>query len=212
MKIQHLTVFLLAILTISSQAQIKNVVFDVKTKVTWLGLDFTDAIFIGDRERLGSKEDINHLLGGLNRLIVDEPYKFDIALAIDKKKVENAIEVTLEKNETLDVLEKYASSSKEYFHIKPNRINEIVDTYSFKDLEGVGLMFIIESFNKINEEASIWVTFIDMNTKEIIISERITAEPKGFGLRNYWAGAIYSVIQKVKKKEFEMWRRKHFRA
>jgi hypothetical protein len=57
-----------------------------------------------------------------------------------------------------------------------------------------------------------WVTFIDMKTRQILFTERMVAEPGGFGLRNYWAGAIKGVLEKMRKKEYEMWRKKYFRG
>ncbi|MFT4679987.1 MAG: hypothetical protein ACI9HG_002106, partial [Flavobacteriales bacterium] len=34
-------------------------------------------------------------------------------------------------------------------------------------------------------------------------------KPMGFGLRNYWAGSIYSVIKQIKSSEYMSWKRHH---
>ena len=76
---------------------------------------------------------------------------------------------------------------------------------------GIGLVFIVETFSKPNEEGSIYVTFVNMGSKETLFSERLAAEPKGFGMRNFWAGCVYGVLTKMQKKEFANWKKKYYR-
>lgn len=193
-----------------SYAQEMQDIFDPKGKVTWLGLDFTGAKLIGDRERLGSTSDVQHLITAWNDLIIKEKEKYNVALAIDKKTVEEAVEVTKEHNASLDVTEIFSNDVKDHFHLKPDDVAAIIADYDFKGKTGTGLMFNVESFSKLNEEAAIWITFINMDTKEIYFTERLTQKPGGFGMRNYWGGAIYGMMKNMKK-EFEMWRKKYYR-
>jgi hypothetical protein len=206
-------VLLLSCLVAASSlcAQTKSDVFKPEVPVTWLGLDFTNAKLIGDRERFGSESDVRHLIDAWNELILKEPDKFDIAKTIGRTKVENAVEITNEHNAELDVMSMFSNEEKDYLHIKASDVAEIISGYDFKDRNGIGLIFKVESFNKLNEEGSIWITFIDMGTKEVIFAERMVAEPRGFGMRNFWGGCIYTILTKIQKKEFEMWRKKHYR-
>lgn len=194
-----------------ASAQDRSDVFKDDAKIMWLGLDFSEAKLIGDRERLGSESDIRHLMDAWNNLIINEADKYDIARALGKKQVERNIQPTLDHNAGIDALDLLSSSEKDYLHLTREGVGAIVSNYNFKGLSGIGLMFNVESFNKINEEASIWATFIDLNSKQVLFTERMTAPPKGFGLRNYWGGAIYGVIERIKKKDYEMWRKKYFR-
>jgi hypothetical protein len=186
-------------------------VFDPNTKVTWLGLDFTEAKFLGDRERLGSESDMRRLIESWNTILVKEAEKYDAAAAIDRKKVDTNVDVAIEHNQQLEVLEKYSDDQKDYLHIKPSDVQKIVSDYDFKGLHGLGMIFIVESFSKLNVEGSFWVTFVNLDSKEVLFTEHIVADPKGFGMRNYWAGAVYGVLEKMKKKEFENWRKKYYR-
>jgi hypothetical protein len=70
------------------------------------------------------------------------------------------------------------------------------------------MMINVESLNKLIEEGSFWVTFVNMGTKEVLLTERVVSPPSGFGMRNFWAGAINGALVKIKKKEFENWRKK----
>lgn len=196
---------------LSLKAQQMQDIFNRNTKITWLGLDFTSAKFIGDRERLGSTSDMQHMIEAWNDLLINEKTKFDVAPAIDKIKTEDAIEVTKEHNTALDVSEMFSNNIKDHFHLRPDDIIAIVSDYDFKGNTGIGLMFIVESFSKLNEEGAMWVTFIDMDKKDVFFSERVTSKPSGFGIRNFWAGAVYGVMKKMQKKEFEMWRKKYYR-
>jgi len=203
--------FLLMLVAQVSTAQTKSDVFDPSIKITWLGLDFTDAKFIGDRERYGSESDFRRLIEAWNTLIITEKDKYNIATATQRAKVEYATDVTTEHNVELDVLPMYTDAEKEYLHLSRDRVSEIVAEYDFKGLSGVGLMFNIESFSKLHVEAAMWITFVSMDTKEVLFTERLTAPPGGFGMRNYWAGSIATVLQNMKKKEFEMWKKKYYR-
>lgn len=190
-------------------AQTKSDVFNPDTEITWLGLDFTGAKFIGDRERLGSTSDIRHLLDALNELMVKEADKYNVAAALKRKQVQNAIEVTMEHNAELDILSLISAEGNDHVHLSPDLVEQIISDYDFKGKSGIGLIFNVESLNKLIEEGSFWVTFVNMGTKEVLFTERLTAPPSGFGMRNFWAGSVNGVLAKIKKKEFENWQKKH---
>lgn len=204
-------ILLCCFITPPAGAQTKSDVFNKDVPVTWLGLDFTSTKLIGDRERFGSESDVRHLLDAWNELILKEADKYDVARSISRPKVELAVEVTNENNTQLDVLSMFSNEEKDYLHMKTADVEMIISNYDFKGLSGIGLMFNVESFNKINQEGSIWVTFINMGTGEVIFTEREVAPPGGAGMRNYWAGCIRGILIKIQKKEFEMWRKKYFR-
>lgn len=206
---------LFSLLTLSSlsivSAQSKSEVFKKEEPVTWLGLDFTYNKFIGDREKFGSESDVRKLMESWNQFFIKEADKYNVAKSIDRSKVENALEVTNEHNAEQDVMSMFSDSEKDYLHVKVSDVEQLISGYDFKGKTGIGLMFVVESFNKINVEGSVYVTFINMGSREVLFTERVTAEPSGFGQKNYWAGAIHGVLEKIRKKEFSNWRKKYFR-
>ena len=213
MNIQKRFLFLFVLLISfgAVSAQTKSDVFNKDIEVTWLGLDFSNAKFLGDREKFGSESDVKHLMTAWNELIINESEKFNVAKAVDRSKVTNAIEVTTARNGEVDVQAIFTDNQKDYLHIQPSDIDGIVSSFDFKGKTGIGLVFIVESFSKPNVEGSMYVTFVNMGSKELLFSERLTAEPKGFGMRNFWAGAIYGVLTKMQKKEFGNWKKKYYR-
>ena len=209
MNFRPIVMLLSIFLTFPALGQDKSDVFNPSTEITWLGLDFSGAKFIGDRERLGSESDIRRLIDAINELMIKEADKYNVAAALQKKSVENAIEVTTEHNAELDVLAMISPEGKDHIHLNPSEVEGIISSYDFKGKSGIGLMFNVESLNKLIEEGSYWVTFVNMGSKEVLFTERVTSPPSGFGLRNFWAGSVNGVLAKIKKKEFENWRKKH---
>jgi hypothetical protein len=210
MKINVAIVLLVLVACFTLNAQERSDIFDPKTKVTWLGIDFSAHKFIGDRERLGSESDIRHLIDAWNDLILKEADKYNIADAIGRRTSTfvNEIDVTKEHNAELDVISMYSGDKKDYLHLTKEGVDEIIAGYDFKGLSGIGLMFNAESFSKLNGEAAIWITFVNLESKEVYFSERMVSPPVGSGMRNYWAGAMVKIIERIKKKEFEAWRKK----
>lgn len=72
--------------------------------------------------------------------------------------------------------------------------------------EGIGVTFVVESFNKSTDEASIYVTVFDIKTKNVLILERIIGKPMGIGLRNFWAGAVKHVIKQITTEYYSKWK------
>ena len=209
MKLKPIVFMLSILLALPVFGQDKADVFNPSTEVTWLGLDFSGAKFIGDRERLGSESDIRHLIDAINQLMITEADKYNVAAAIQRKTVDNEIDITNEHNPELDVLSLISADGKDHIHLNPSQVEEIISSYDFKGKSGIGLMFNVESLNKLVEEGSFWITFVNMGSKEVLFTERLTAPPSGFGMRNFWAGSVNGVLAKIKKKEFENWRKKH---
>lgn len=191
-------------------AQTKNDIFHYDTSITWLGLDFTQARFVGDREAWKDESRMHETLEAMNHLMIKEHDKYAIAAAIDKPQVENEPRITIIHNGKLNLMDRISDSMTDHI-LNASDIQEIVRHYDFKGLQGVGLMFNIESFNKPSEQAIVWITFVNMNTNEVLFTEKMTQSPGGFGLRNYWAGAIYKIIKDINKSDYQRWRKKYYR-
>jgi hypothetical protein len=192
--------------------QSKKEIFEQNVTLTFLGLDFTGTKFIGDLDKFKSDEEVHELLKSWNDLIFSEPDKYDIAAAIDRKKVESALDITVDHNRELEIADLVSASPKDFFHLSPAKIFDIIAGYDFKGKEGIGLMLNIESFSKLNESGALWFTFVDMKSRKIIFTERMIGEPGGFGIRNYWATCIYRALKQVEKKEFSVWRKKYYQS
>lgn len=213
MKAQQLyfLICLMLCATLPCCAQSVSSVFDPSTPVTWLGLDFSNAKFIGDRDKYGSLSDVRFLLKSWNDLMEAEKDKYDVSKPFKKTKVDYRLDVTRDHNEEVDVTEMLTADQSLYAHMNKEDIDAIVKSYDFKGLSGVGFMFNVESFSKISQKGAVWVTFIDLASKEILFTERMEESPGGSGIRNYWAGAIVDMLKKIEKKDFELWKKNYNR-
>jgi hypothetical protein len=212
-KLLILSLLLMCITVPTYSQDMMQSIFDPKAEVTWLGLDLSKAKLIGDRERWGSTSDVQRFMQAWNDLIVKEKDKFNVAKALNKEKdkVNSKVEVTKEANANLDVTEMFSNEKTDHVRLRADDIRAVISEYDLKDARGLGLMFVVESFSKLDDEAAIWVTFIDLGSKEVLFSERLTGQPGGMGMRNFWANSVFEVMEQMRKKEFEMWRKKYYR-
>jgi hypothetical protein len=180
-------------------------------EIVWFGLDFSQAKFIGQFAGAQASaplpaEDIKqNLMPQWNGVIVNEPLRYNIPLTFRKTSVYNDIEVVTNRNKAIDE-STMLSINQETREID---VNAIVASYAKGDkAEGLGLVFIVDYFSKSTNEAAVIVTYFDIKTKKVLFSERMTAKPRGIGLRNFWAGAIYNVFMEINKTRFDAWKQK----
>ena len=67
----------------------------------------------------------------------------------------------------------------------------------------------MESFNKPKRIGTMWVTFFDIASKTVLLTEKMSGKAGGAGFRNYWARAYYNVMDKIQKKEYLKWKKEH---
>ncbi|MGG7663422.1 hypothetical protein [Dyadobacter sp. BHUBP1] len=194
-------------------AQADNTMADLfagKTKLVFLGLDFTQAKYIGKAGFMDAQAIQNQHIVSWNNLIELEPKKFSLQKAFNlkddqyKSKVEDMValnkSVNVEKNITDDE-----------YSITEDQVKKSVAKYSLSEKDGVGIVYVVESLNKNAEKLVAWVTFIDLGTKKVIHTEKVEGKAGGFGFRNYWAGGVYKINQEIDKSLYKKWS-KSFKA
>ena len=198
MQTSKITLLIVILIGLSSQlfAQQKRDIFDPKIKMTWLGLDFTEAKIIGDAEKFQSESDTRKLIMAWNNLMINEAEKFDVGKALQRAPLPQAIPITIAHNEQLNIAGMMENTG--LLHLTKEDVSRIVASYDFGSQSGLGVIFIVETFSKLDLQGLVWVTFINMDSKEVLLTDRYTGKPGGFGLRNYWAGCIYNILKQVK--------------
>jgi hypothetical protein len=85
-------------------------------------------------------------------------------------------------------------------------IQDMVKKYKVKAKKGMAIVFIMDRFSHPDKEACAWPTFIDLDKKTVVSTERICEKPGGSGYRNYWLNVIPAIIKDmtkaIKKGEF----------
>ncbi len=176
-------------------------IFEVN-EITWYGLDFSNVRLVGTIGFKNPEQIKNYYFNTWNSLILSEPNKYKLGKFFQKESVEPYLDIVKERNKLPNsdefVIEKEYSFDAE-------KVMQIISEYDSGDKEGIGLVFIIESLNKYKEEAFIWVTFFDIQTKRVLLTEKFDGKAGGYGFRNYWAKAYYNVMKSAYKSIHTVW-------
>jgi hypothetical protein len=79
------------------------------------------------------------------------------------------------------------------------KVADLVKKYDFKGHSGIGMLFFVEGMSKGRESASMWVTFVDMKSKTVLLTKHMEGKAGGFGFRNYWAKSFLNVLKSIKE-------------
>lgn len=199
-------------ITQSLNAQtIKDVFSSSETSIVYLGIDYTQARLIGDASESGI-EVRDRYFPGINDVVVNEPKKYDLQKAFNKSLINMSLGIVTKRNKKINAEDIISTESADYSRLKEEDIRKLVKGIDFENKKGIGLLFIVEGMKKAEKAAtsSIWVTFVDMSTNKVLMTERMEVETKGgFGFRNYWASTIFNLIEKIDKRQYKDWKEKY---
>jgi hypothetical protein len=195
---KSLVILLAAFLAVATSFGQKSDISNAKSW-TWLGIDYTHCYFITSMDFIDA-DDLLSKTKAWNNLVYTEREKY-IEKALEGKNVTFSADMIKDMNMEIDMESRITNDESLYKHLDPTQAEQIVSNYKIPDdLSGVGLVFIAESYSKPEEAGAYYVTFIDLSTKKVLSTERMTGKAKGFGLRNYWAYTFYKVLQEIGKK------------
>lgn len=203
-----LTFYFLSVFTALGQS--RPDVFKASVPLTWLGVDFSELKFIGPASGWGTEstksptEMRDTYFNVWNDFIEKEPKNFKLDEATGRRELDYATDIARKVNAKANKKEIFSESAADAEHLEEKDIQRMVKQYDCKGKTGIGFVLIAESMNKPREQASYWVTFIDMKTNTVLFTRRVTGEASGFGFRNYWLGSIKNVLKEMKK-EFKHW-------
>jgi hypothetical protein len=212
MKRLFLVLIVISMLQKAQAQKVDDLFKHSDVSISWLGLDFSHAKMIGDfsqfKEAGGqSAGDIkNRFYPAWNKLFVNEQKKYDVNEMLHKEDIVYEIDMILGLNAKIPVEDIEATNTPNY---KSEDIAGFVKAYNTNGKNGIGVVFVVESFNKGAEQSIIHFVAMNMATKEILLQERLVGKPRGFGLRNYWAGSIYGIMNDIRDTQYKAWKRKY---
>ncbi|MBC9932569.1 hypothetical protein [Chitinophaga qingshengii] len=207
-KVFALTILLCSFFITATQAQkLKNFLDNTDTPFTWLGVDFTQARLLGDAA--ASPADITRHFAGINDVIRNEPKKYDVPGAFKRSKVDFDVSETNERNASVNTDKIKSEDAADYNRLKPEDITKLVKGYKFGDRKGIGVLFVMEAMSKTEKEAAMYVTVVDMGSRSVLMTERMTGKAQGFGFRNYWAYTVHKVLEHI---DYKKWKEKYANA
>ena len=204
MKTNHFLKPLLLLLPLlllkqSLLAQTKADVFDGKAPITWLGLDYTQARFIGVPNDYGKPGEVTNerisdfYTRSWNYLFFDQPRKFDAARAAHRASVISKIEVTQKVDDTIKK-DYFTKDTTLFKTLTEQKISDLVKNYDYQGNTGIGMLFFVEGISKSSSQEGVWVTFVDMKSKTVLYTTYVIGQSGGMGFRNNWADANFKII------------------
>jgi hypothetical protein len=180
-------------------------IFSSKTKITWLGCDFTGMKYFGDAGTVSEREIVLNT-EKINNVIVAEGKKYNFAEAFKRMTVETDLTMVNDLNSNMAPDDLITMKSSELQRWKKEDIEKAVAGYPLKGAAGeVGLVFIVEGLDKSNEKGYMWVTFVNMDSKKVLFTERLAGKAQGFGFRNHWAYCVYDILKQIKSTKYKAW-------
>jgi hypothetical protein len=189
---------LILFITTYSFSQTVSEIYNLK-EITWFGLDFTKTKIVGE---FGAPENTGAVIKDAhfkawNNLMINEAEKYNLKKPFHKEKIEYKFEKAFAYNNEVNPDSIRVNANVIVRPLSLSTIKNIAAKYAEPSSKGVGVVFIVESFNKIEDIGSIDVVFFDKSTGAVLLSQNMKNTPGGFGVRNYWARTILIAIENV---------------
>ncbi len=189
---KYILLILLAIFVIGSQLSAQG---SYKNEVTWMGLDFTHAKLINRTAFTNSRVIKDSYLSKWNNIIFNEPKKFDVSKYFGIEHLTFDISEVTDRNSQIEHQSLVVDHADKL--LQKDEIKEIIAQYPKAD--GIGLLLLVESFDKNNTTGTYWACFFDRATSEVLSAQKIAGRAKGIGIRNYWANSLYQAMKRYDK-------------
>jgi hypothetical protein len=201
--------FFLGSVQYSTAQTLKEVFTTSESPLFYLGIDFTQARLI-DEATANVTEIRDKHYAAINDLVVNEPKKYDLLSAFHKTNIDHDLGLVAKRNASINTEGILSTNSADYNRFKEDDIIKLVKGFNFGDKKGMGVLFIVEAMSKGKKGAAVWVTFINMGTHKVLLTERMEGKVSmSIGFRNYWANPIRDVIETIEKKKFNEWKSKY---
>lgn len=171
-------------------------------KIIFYGLDFSKAKF--EIPDVKPEEIKNTLIPTWNTMVITDNERFPKESAFQKLKINGDPTVVERRNAAINIKDAMSAGSP----LSATTIQEVINDYTdgYKK-EGVGAVFIIESFSKKAEKAIAHVVFFDIAKRKVLLDKRMEAAPGGAGLKNFWTRPIQTMFENIVKTEFDSWKK-----
>ncbi len=182
-------------------------VFTTDTLV-YYGIDFSNCRLIGDFGNGGGADMKNKMFLQWNDIFVKEQGKYDLHKTFKKDVVIYDLNPVAIQNAKTD--ENLIRTFKSDYSLDPALVPKMVAKYEGGEVKkGIGMVFIVDNYDKNKEIALVYVTFFDIASKKVLFSEELKGIPGGIGLRNYWSKALFMILQDIQDSKYSIWKGKY---
>jgi hypothetical protein len=202
-------IFLLSLPLSAFSQTLKEFFNSSETTALYLGIDFTQTRLIDDAT--ANEIDVrDRQYAGINELILTEAKKYDVNGAFHKSNIDHDLGMVNKRNLQADAGKIKSTNTSDFHRLKPEDINTLVKGFDFGDKKGLGILFVMEAMSKSGKASAIWVTFIDIKAKKVLMTERMEEKTKGgFSFRNLWASSIKNLLDDIESDKYKEWKAKY---
>lgn len=169
---------------------------NTSTPIVYYGIDFTLVKFVGSSGFSDPAHIVDIYLDKINQKIIMEQDNYDMGIFFRRRDFDIDLEMLSGRNRSLNPYEVVTNSNH---NISEEQIRELVSTYNPQAQEGIGLVIVMESLDKLRERGTMYFTLFDIKTKKVVHTRKESGEPSGFGITNYWMKPVYEAINKLKR-------------
>ena len=161
--------------------------------ITWVGVDYTAAQFVSNLDFRDEAKVVGEYPEKWNLMVLAE--LLDTLGARSKKLVQTDISGVMKANKsctTKQIIREEGGSEQTV--LSEAIISKKVGAYELKTTQGLGFVIVVDKLVKLENTGCAWPVFFDVMTREILHTERICNDAKGFGFRNYWFNPVKTII------------------
>ena len=166
------------------------------TPIVYYGIDFTLVKFIGSSGFNDPAHIVDEYFDRINQKIIMEQDKYDMGIFFRRRDFDIDLEMLSGRNRSVNPYDVVTNSNHS---ISEEQIRELVSTYNPQAQEGIGLVIVMESLNKLRERGEMYFVLFDIKTKKVVHIRKESGEPSGFGITNYWMKPVYEAIKKLRR-------------
>lgn len=195
--------FLILASHVASAQTLKEFFNSSEVPLTYLGIDYTRTKVFNETPPASDWKEKH--FPSMVQASVNDTTKFDFKKAFQKTNVIYDTKTATARNAKIDADKVIGESSSEEVKLSKSDIDGIASAYKTGKKE-IGLLFIVENIDKKKVEESLHVALIDLSTGKVLITERFTEKPAGFGIRNYWVRPARNVVESIQKSRYKQWK------
>lgn len=188
---KKLILFLFLTTSLFSFGQGKSALKEIQS-IKFYGVDYSQAKVFGAAE---TPLQFKAVFERINELFITEAKKYDVGKQLKKEVTEISLDAVNQVNEAMNPAE--LMTSERSYSLTGEQIKAAIQALPIKKGPGVGMVFIAQFLDKSANMGTYQVVFFNTDNKEIIEEWVTEGKARGFGLRNYWAGSIYSALKNL---------------
>lgn len=189
-----------------SYAPAQNIsdIFTAK-EVTFYGLDFSQARFIGSFAFNQPAKIQDFHIPDWNDMFIKEHNKYNLSKTFKIKHVTYSFGIVEKRNKAFDIFKVIID---EDYSITEAEVKQVIGEYKDQEHNGLGLSFVVEALDYHKNIAVIWITFFDIESGQVLLTERLRGDAIGLSFRNWWAKSYYNVLKSCEM-NYSYWKKNY---